>query len=353
MQALLKPDGNREALERLRTHASAHRGKIRVGLYSAAATIAYFGLLATMSPIPAAHSAPASSAQAMLAPADVVGEPVKYLGTSDEPAAPAQPVTEDPNHVRATGRIGSDLTSALEAEGVPERIGREYVGVLGRAFALQNGLSVEDKFDLIYERGGEGRLLYVGIDRVARADLILLKWTDGRETIWVNADPYATEQQQDGMRMPVAGRVTSKFGSRFHPILGHARMHKGVDLGAGMGSPIVAAADGRVVSAGWHGGYGRQVAIAHSGGIRTTYSHMSRISAQPGQSVRQGQVIGYVGSSGLSTGPHLHYEVYKNGKPVNPLSVKMTAQPTVQREKLHAFRDKLRALLTTSGGKNS
>lgn len=347
MQALLKSAANRDALERVRFHASTHRGKIRVGLYSAAATVACFGLLATMSPIPAAHSATAT--QSMLSPAEVVAQPVEYVGSAAAPA-PMKPVTEDPNHVRATGRIGSDLTRALQEAGVPERIGREYVGVLSRAFALQNGLTVEDKFDLIYERGGDGRLLYVGIDRVGRADLILLKWTDGRETIWVNADPYAAEQQQDGMRMPVAGRVTSRFGSRFHPILGHARMHKGVDLGATMGSPIVAAADGRVVSAGWHGGYGRQVAIAHSGGIRTTYSHMSRISAQSGQSVRQGQVIGYVGSSGLSTGPHLHYEVYKDGRPVNPLSVKMTAQPTVQREKLHALRDRLRSLMTGSTG---
>ena len=345
VNAILKADIKGDALTGARLRASAHRGKVMVG--GGAATIVCFAMIATMSPIPAAHSTPANP---MLTPDQVVGEPVKYVGAAPTPV-PAKPVAEDPNHVRAAGRIGSDLTQALQAAGVPERIGREYVGVLGRAFALQNGLSVEDKFDLIYERGSEGRLLYVGIDRVARADLILLKWTDGRETIWVNADPYASEQP-DGMRMPVAGRVTSKFGSRFHPILGHARMHKGVDLGAGMGSPIVAAADGRIVSAGWHGGYGRQVAIAHAGGIRTTYSHMSRISAQPGQTVRQGQVIGYVGSSGLSTGPHLHYEVYKNGRPVNPLSVKMTAQPALQGEKLHALRDKLRSLLTSAPGKD-
>ena len=347
MHALLKSDTKANALTRARRAVSTPRGRLRVALCSGAATVAVFAMLAAMSPIPAAHSAPAST-QDMLSPAQVVGEPVKYLGAAAAPA-PARPESDDPNHVRASGRIGADLTKALQDAGVPERVGREYVGVLGRAFSLTDGLSVEDKFDLIYERGGEGRLLYVGIDRVARADLILLKWTDGRETLWVNADPGATEQS-DGMRMPVAGRVTSRFGSRFHPILGHKRMHKGVDLGAGSGAPIVAAADGRVVRAGWAGGYGRQVAIAHSGGIRTTYSHMSRIAAQPGQSVRQGQVIGYVGSSGLSTGAHLHYEVYKNGRPVNPLSVKLTPQPVLQGEKLHAFRDKLRELLTSSAG---
>jgi murein DD-endopeptidase MepM/ murein hydrolase activator NlpD len=224
----------------------------RVALCGAAAAAVAFAMIATMSPIPAAHSAPA---RPLLSADQVVGRPVRYFGGAAAPAA-AKPVVEDSSHVRASGRIGPDLTLALQSAGVPERVGREYVGVLGRAFTLRDGLSVEDKFDLIYERGGEGRLLYVGIDRVARADLILLKWTDGRETIWVNADPGATEQS-DGMRMPVAGRVTSKFGSRFHPILGHKRMHKGVDVGAGSGAPIVAAADGRIVSAGWAGGYGR------------------------------------------------------------------------------------------------
>ena len=332
-----------DALARARRVVSTPRGRLRVALCSGAATVAAFAMLAAMSPIPAAHSAQAPPQQ-LLSPDQVAGESVRYYGAA-APAAPDRPVSEEPNQVRATGRIGSDLTRALQDAGVPERVGREYVAVVGRAFPLENGLSVEDKFDLIYERDGEGRLLFIGLDRVARADLILLKWTDGRETIWVNADPGATEQSS-GMRMPVAGRVTSQFGSRFHPILGHKRMHKGVDLGAGTGAPIVAAADGRIVSAGWAGGYGRQVAIAHSGGIRTTYSHMSRIAASPGQTVRQGQVIGYVGSSGLSTGPHLHYEVYKDGRPVNPLSVKMTARPVIEDEKARALRSELRKLLS-------
>ena len=122
-------------------------------------------------------------------------------------------------------------------------------------------------------------------------------------------------------------------------------MHNGVDVAAPHGAPIVAAASGRVVSAGWSGGYGRRIAIQHGDGLQTTYAHMSRMAVAPGASVRQGQVIGYVGSSGLSTGPHLHYEVHRNGRLVNPLSVKLTQSP-LQGEELHAFRSRLRSLLT-------
>ena len=266
----------------------------------------------------------------------------RYQGGSARPPASA---ADESEYVRATGEIGTDLTAALQKARVPERIGREYVRVLGRAIPLANGLSVQDRFDLVYEPGPGGRLLYVGLDRVARADVELLKWTDGREMIWVNGDGVGGESSQ-AMRMPVNGRVSSGFGRRFHPILGYARMHSGLDLAAAYGSPIVAAADGRVVSAGWHGGYGQLVKIAHSGGLATMYGHMSRIVARAGETVRQGQVIGYVGSTGLSTGPHLHYEVLKDGRAVNPASVKLAAAPAqLQGEKLHQFQGALRSLM--------
>jgi murein DD-endopeptidase MepM/ murein hydrolase activator NlpD len=122
-------------------------------------------------------------------------------------------------------------------------------------------------------------------------------------------------------------------------------MHKGMDFRAGYGTPILAATDGRVVRAGWAGGYGRQVRLSHAGDLGTSYSHMSRIIAQPGQFVRQGQVIGYVGSTGLSTGPHLHYEVYRNGRPINPASVKFTTRAQLSGRDLAGFRSKLRNLL--------
>ena len=253
---------------------------------------------------------------------------------------------------RFTGRLGGNLTQSLSAAGVPERQGREYVAVLSRAMPLAGGLSVDDRFDLVVERrldGSLGQLLYVGLDRVGRPDAEFMKWTNGKEVIWVNADGVGGESSAV-LRMPVPGRVTSSFGERFHPILGYTRMHEGVDLGASSGTPITAAADGRVVAAGWRGGYGRQVAIIHGGGIETTYSHMSAIAAHAGEMVRRGEVIGYVGASGLATGPHLHFEVIKNGRHVNPLTAKLANGPAqLEGEKLHRFHDELRALLLLPG----
>jgi murein DD-endopeptidase MepM/ murein hydrolase activator NlpD len=308
--------------------------------------LAGVGALATIA-ITAAVALPSRSAAtaAVRAPLPPIADQVAVIPPHEN--EPQQPAAEIGAR-RFAGKVGADMSQSLLAAGVPERQGREYIALLARAIDLAGGLTVDDRFDLVIERTPDGklaRLLYAGLDRIGRADVELLKWTDGKQVIWVNADGVGGESRQ-GMRLPVSGRVTSGFGTRFHPILGYQRFHAGLDLAATLGSPIKAAADGRVVSAGWHGGYGRLVAVMHGGGIETLYGHMSQIAARPGETVRQGQVIGYVGSSGLSTGPHLHYEVLKNGRPVNPLSVKLAGGPAqLEGEKLHAFHDALRALL--------
>lgn len=121
-------------------------------------------------------------------------------------------------------------------------------------------------------------------------------------------------------RSPLSGAYTSsRFGLRRHPLLGGLRLHSGVDLAAPTGTPIRATSDGIVSKASWAGGYGLMVAMDNGSGVQTRFGHMSQIAVLPGQRVRTGDVIGFVGSTGRSTGPHLHYEVRINGRPVNPL----------------------------------
>jgi murein DD-endopeptidase MepM/ murein hydrolase activator NlpD len=121
------------------------------------------------------------------------------------------------------------------------------------------------------------------------------------------------------MMWPVNGTVTSGFGYRIHPILRRRILHTGIDIAAGNGTPIWAADGGRVVYSTWVDGYGNTVAIDHGGGISTLYAHQSSLAVSYGQTVKKGQVVGYVGSTGLSTGPHLHFEVRVNGSPVDPM----------------------------------
>lgn len=118
---------------------------------------------------------------------------------------------------------------------------------------------------------------------------------------------------------PRTGSVSSGFGMRRHPLLGGWRPHRGIDLAAPTGTPVHATADGVVRASGRRGGYGLSIALEHGQGSETRYAHMSRLNVTRGQRVRRGNVIGWVGSTGLSTGPHLHYETLVQGKPVNPL----------------------------------
>jgi murein DD-endopeptidase MepM/ murein hydrolase activator NlpD len=122
-------------------------------------------------------------------------------------------------------------------------------------------------------------------------------------------------------RLPLgSAALTSRFGGRYHPILGGWRQHSGVDLAAATGTPVTAPSPGVVVAAQWWGGYGLFVAVDHGKGVQTRYGHLSQLAVYPGQQVTIGQVLGYVGSTGNSTGPHLHYEMRLNGQPLDPLA---------------------------------
>jgi len=237
--------------------------------------------------------------------------------------------------LRLRGVAGDGLYWALRNAGASAATAAEYLKALAQEMDVGE-IGAQDKFDLVISnrrssdgQGKAGMLLYAAIDRDAASDLQLVRWTAGGKPVWINAATIGDKREEDdAMAWPVNAPITSRFGLRVHPILRFARMHRGMDFGARWGTPIHAAADGQVTRAGWAGGYGRQVRLAHGDGLATSYSHMSSMAVEPGAYVRRGQLIGYVGSSGLSTGPHLHYEVYRGGAAVDPLSVRfVTSRP--------------------------
>jgi len=249
------------------------------------------------------------------------------------------------NVKRIRGDIAGGLYFSLRAAGATPQIAADYLKAI-QTHVDVGEVAPYDRFDFAFVKGTGGepdRLIYAGLDRFQYSDVKLLKWSAGGRTDWY--DGGTSPQASAGFMAPVSGRITSGFGYRVHPILRYARFHAGIDFGAPWGSPIVAAADGQVVGAGYAGGYGRQVRIVHSGGLMTTYSHMSSIVAQPGLPVRQGQVIGYVGSSGLSTGPHVHFEVRIGGRPVNPLTARLVSRPVFEGPQLAAFKSRMKEIL--------
>ena len=264
------------------------------------------------------------------------------------PIAPPQPADTAPLRIR--GRVGEGLYWSLRAAGASPQVAAQYLAALATEIDVGD-VNPSDSFDMVL--GPNRQLLYAGLDRLGTGGLQLVRWAENGHSEWINAaSAERPAPVSSGMAMPAVGPITSYFGYRYHPILHFTRFHAGVDIGASWGSPIVAAADGRVVGAGWAGGYGREVQIAHGSGLTSLYGHMSEIVAQPGSIVRQGQLIGYVGSSGLSTGPHLHFEVRQGGQPINPLAVRFTSAPVVDTRLADAVKMRLKALLrvgTTRG----
>ena len=271
---------------------------------------------------------------------------------------------ERPQHrqmVRRAGTIDDSLYLAAERVALPQDVTFGLIRLFSWDVDFQRDLRPGDGFEAMFEevsledgsgaiRGGE--VLYAGL--TLSGDILDAYRFEVGEGEIEYFDRNGRSLRKFLMRTPVDGaRLSSGFGMRRHPILGYSRMHKGVDFAAPSGTPIYAAGAGRVVAAGRNGGYGNYIRIRHTTEFSTAYAHLSRFAkgVGPGQRIRQGQVIGYVGTTGRSTGPHLHYEVLRNDGQINPLSLKQPPTSQLAGADLQRFQaevgriDQLRAAL--------
>lgn len=247
----------------------------------------------------------------------------------------------------ASGAIHSSLFDAANDAHVPAAVLAQMIHAFSYDVDFQREIHPGDSFEMMFERVydehgkpvGAGNLVYAAMT-LGTTHLRLYRYTPSH----AGADFFTARGESVRkalLRTPVDGaRLSSGFGMRFHPILGYTKMHRGVDFAAPSGTPIMAAGDGVVADAGWHGDYGNLVVLKHTGTFETAYAHMSRIATglHPGQHVRQGQVIGYVGATGRATGPHLHYEVRIRGQATNPMLVKMQPGQQLAGKELATFR---------------
>jgi len=256
------------------------------------------------------------------------------------------PIERERFAVRA--EIRSSLYEAGAREGVPRSIMAALLRAYAHAVDFQRDIHPGDKFEVLYDQPttkdgkpvGQGVIIYAALEVGGKTKpLYRVTFADGAVDYF---DEKGQSVKRALLRTPVdSARVTSGYGMRMHPILGYSQMHKGVDFGAPLGSPIFAAGSGVIEEVGFKGAYGRYVRIRHNGKIQTAYAHISRYARgiHSGARINQGDVIGFVGSSGRSTGPHLHYEVLVNKRQVNPMSVNMPVGRVLQGKLLAQFRD--------------
>lgn len=264
------------------------------------------------------------------------------------------------------GRIEGSLYASVRKAGASDREVDAFLDVFKYDVDFERDIQAGDRFQILFERLVDDRF-----ETIKTGDLLFLALDTGS----VDKKFYRFTTQDDGktdfydengrsarkflIRSPVnATRVSSGFGYRRHPILGYTKLHKGIDFAAPSGTPVVAAGDGIVVKAGFFGGYGRYVRIRHpTTGLETAYAHLSSFARniRPGVRVSQGQRIGAVGSSGNSTGPHLHYEILVKGKAVNPSAIKAQTGRQLSGELLGAFyaeKDRIEGLINARARAN-
>jgi murein DD-endopeptidase MepM/ murein hydrolase activator NlpD len=249
---------------------------------------------------------------------------------------------------RVTGTIESSLMRAADRRDVPMEPLLTVIKGFSYAVDFQRDLREGNGFEVVWERyrdsTGEvaklGEVLYAALETRDERLAMYRFERDNGHVDYFNADGESVRRLL--MRTPINGaRLSSGYGMREHPILGYSRMHEGLDFAAPRGTPVYAAGQGRIEAAGWKGGYGRYIRIDHTQGYTTAYGHLKGYAdgIADGAWVSQGDVIGYVGNSGRSTGPHLHYEIRKGGQPVNPRDLDLPTGYQLKGEELARFQD--------------
>ncbi|MGI9433361.1 MAG: peptidoglycan DD-metalloendopeptidase family protein [Geminicoccaceae bacterium] len=248
--------------------------------------------------------------------------------------------------VHREGAIKTSLYLSTRREAVPNSVTDRLIRLFSWDVDFQRDIRRGDRFETLYEKVTlekdenqvKGELVYAGLTlRGELLDAYLYTPDAGRATYY---DREGRSLRKFLLRTPIDGaRLSSGFGMRKHPILGYSRMHKGTDFAAPRGTPIYAGGSGKIELAGRKGGYGNYVRIRHSKTFSTAYAHLNKFAKgiKAGARIRQGQVIGYVGTTGRSTGPHLHYEVLKNGKQINPMKMKHPPATQLVGAELAAF----------------
>ncbi len=248
--------------------------------------------------------------------------------------------------VRASGEIDSSLYLSALSAGASDAVIVQFSRLYAYSVDFQRSIRPGDAFEMVFERFVDergvsvktGDLLYARLAPRKR-DLKLYRYQTPDEMVG-----YYNEKGESArrflMKTPIDGaRISSGFGRRKHPVLGYTRAHKGTDFAARKGTPILAAGNGIVERSSRFGSYGNYVRLRHSNGFKTAYAHLSKYGRgiKSGRRVAQGQIIGYVGATGRVTGAHLHYEVLKNGRQVNPMTVKLPSGRKLKKSELPAF----------------
>ena len=263
----------------------------------------------------------------------------------------ARPISR--HAMRAEGVITSSLYVAGKHKGLDDATLAELIRLFSWDVDFQRDIRKDDEFQVMFNRVtdedgdviGSGEVLFASLTLSGKKKAIYRFNGDDGHTEYF--DEEGRSAQKALMRTPIDGaRLSSGFGRRKHPILGYNKMHRGVDFAAPSGTPIYAAGNGSIVFAGRKGGYGNYIRIRHNGNYDTAYAHMTGFARgmRTGRRVNQGQVIGYVGTTGRSTGPHLHYEVLRQGQQVNPMRIRMPSGRTLAGAELRRF-EGLRAAL--------